>query len=186
MLIFYVIYLFVFVLWHYTQQEDFFSHLCDFISFNRFVSLEGSWFKGCYSDADLLTNYENVDISGDIDGLSTAFTDENAIACAVKCSTRKTPKKYAIFSQTGVCLCAAQAFNISATVSSSLCLSKSCDFNQTITDCDQETSYHWLVDTTFLLTAINIVTSGMLHGSVPQNITVVTISGELFLLQSSF
>ena len=25
-LIFYVIYLFVFVLWHYTQQEDFFDH----------------------------------------------------------------------------------------------------------------------------------------------------------------
>lgn len=158
---------------------------CNFLyikSLLCFFIISDQWFVGCFPDTKLVADFENAGIPGDTVGSGTNFTNANALLCAVKCSTADIAYTYAAFSQTGLCICMRSADDMSNKVNSSLCVQKSCSLLDDVSDCDGET-YHWLVNASKIVTAIKILDSGTLQGSVPQNITLETIPGKFIFPQ---
>ena len=141
-----------------------------------FPSYAGAWFIGCFPDTGLLTNFQTVSVAGNTVGYDTNFTESNALECAVKCSGANVAYKYGAFSQTGLCLCSNTPYNITGAVSNSLCSHKACDLQNETSDCEGNT-YHWLINASKMITDVDITTTGILRGAVPQNITVTTVPG---------
>ena len=134
---------------------------------------------GCFDDSPLLTNFQGIDVPGDTFSAETNFTEENAIECGVKCVIANAASTYAAFSQTGVCLCPNSSYVIPAAVNNSLCVQKTCDLINGTDDCEGNT-YHWLVNASYFISDVNILTTGILSGAVPQNITVQTVPGLFY------
>ena len=149
-----------------------------FLSNNKIYFFTEAWFVGCFPDTGLLKNFQTVSVPGDTIGSGTNFTKQNAVKCAVKCSVANANHKYAVFSQTGICLCSNSVYNISGSVSSALCTQKTCQLLADESSCDGRT-YHWLVNASKMITAVKIVSTNILQGSVPQKITVTTVPGSL-------
>ena len=138
----------------------------------------GEWYIGCFPDSALLRSHQSLGVPGDTFSSQTNFTEQNAVECAVKCGVASPTNVYAAFSQTGICLCMDTSYSIGSAVSSSLCAQKTCDLIGGLGDCDGNT-YHWLANVSKLIVGVKIVTSGILTGAVPQNITVKTVPGKL-------
>ena len=106
----------------------------------------------------------------------------------MKCGSRCTAVpsvKFALFSQTGLCLCTLQVHQISASASASNCVQKVCNFDNATEDCDG-TTYHWLVNMTSLIKSVTILNSDVLKGSVPQNISIQTDPGMTYFAIMAF
>ena len=131
---------------------------------------------GCFDDSALLVNFQGIGVPGDTFSVQTNFTEENALECGVKCLVANAANRYAAFSQTGVCLCPNSTYVIPVAVSNALCIQKTCDMINGTDDCDGNT-YHWLVNGSKFISDVNILTTGVLSGAVPQNITVQTVPG---------